>query len=275
MKKLIYLCTAGIVATQFASAALISLYEFDGSTADSVRGTGFDAKLLEGTSAYVTGKSGQAFRFNSSTLLRAPVAGAGLSSFSFSAWVYFQELTTWGSILKNWGSPDVGAFHLGLDEVPNRISSFLGKVDGEAEAAFSGVVTTHAWYHVGVTIGPEKQYLYINGTQAGDSPTPGQLNQDFQYMSFGGKLNNAQNGISTDAAGWLNGYLDDVAFFNQELTALQMYTVYNQGLSGNGIDTLGYEGSPSAIPEPGSCLGLAGLLSSGLLLRQRRRVQRG
>ena len=45
--------------------------------------------------------------------------------------------------------------------------------------------------------------------------------------------------------------------------------------AGQSIATLGYEGSPSAIPEPGSCLGLAGLLSSGLLLRQRKRVQRG
>lgn len=274
MKRLTYFCTTGIVATQVASAAMISLYQFDGSTDDSLRGTGNSAIVLAGTSEYTAGKSGQAFKFNGSTLLRAPVAGAGLSQFSFSAWVNFQELTTWGSILKNWGSPNVGAFHLGLHEGSDSISSFLGNVDGEAVAAYSGPISTNTWYHVGVTIGSANQNLYINGTLAGSSDTPGQLNQNFSWMSFGGKLNNEQDGISGDAAGWLNGYLDDVAFFDQELSSAQMTAVYQAGLGGSSISTLGYQGSPSAIPEPASCLSLAGLLSGSLLLRQRRRVQR-
>ena len=84
MKKITTLISFGLVAIslQSASAGLIALYEFNNSTADSVRG-GVGAATVSGTTSYTSGVSGQAFRFNGSTYLTAPLAGAGLSAYTF------------------------------------------------------------------------------------------------------------------------------------------------------------------------------------------------
>lgn len=266
MKTLTVLFAAGVLATQASHAAMISLYQFDGSTADSVRGAGYGAELLGGQLDYTQGISGQAFRFNGSTILRAPLAGGGLSAFSFSAWVNFQDYGTWSSVVKNWGDPNVGAFHLGIHESTDYISSFLGNDQGGAEAVFSGSLSLDIWYHLGVTIGQTSQSLYIDGQLVAQGLTPGTLNSDFGFMSFGAKLDNAQEEPAPSAPGWLDGYLDDVAFFNEELSPEQMSLVYQGGLVGSSIN----ETLTSPVPEPGSAFALAGLLGGGMFLRRRK-----
>jgi hypothetical protein len=237
-------------------AALIALYEFNGNTTDSVRGaTG--AGSVTGTSAYAAGKIGQAFSFNGSTYFRAPVAGAGLSAFSFSAWVKFNSLTTWGTIVKNWGQLP-GTFHLGLDSTSAKISNYMGLSSG-TPSVLSGNVITNTWYHVGVAYGSGSQNLYINGVQVASGVATGTINNRYSDMTMGVKLNDAQTAPANDP-GWLNGYLDDVAFFDNKLTATEMLNVYTSGSTTGGSIADAY-----AVPEPGSAslviLGLAAVLA--------------
>lgn len=277
MKKLAWLITTGIFTAQFASASIISLYEFNGTTQDSVRGAGNQALLVGGTAAYTTGKSGQAFNFDGNTILKAPLAGAGLNNFSFSAWVNFQTTTGFDTILKNWGASQIGAFHLGLDSGGNTIESFIGGRDDEnGDPAPSVVVggTTAAitnWIHVGVTLGNSTQTLYVNGQSQDTAATPFALSDRFGSMSFGAKLNDAQDGAAENYTGWLNGYLDDVAFFDQALTSTEMLQVYNAGVSGNSISTLGF--ATTSVPEPSTFV-VSALFACGMLCMRSRKSRK-
>jgi hypothetical protein len=97
-------------------------------------------------------------------------------------------------------------------------------------------------------------------------------------MSMGGKLNDAQNGIANPNPGWLDGYLDELAFFNQELTSSEITGIYNAGLAGSSITTLGYAlepySDPSSVPEPGQVAASLLLLSGigGYVFLKRRKA---
>jgi hypothetical protein len=256
MKKISTLLSIGAAAVgmQSASAGLISLYEFNNSTSDSVRG-GAGAATVVGTTSYTAGISGQAFRFNGSSYLSAPLAGAGLSAYTISSWVKFNTQTNWASILKNWGSSSAGAFHFGLSDNEFKISNFLGTSTG-SPSVVSGNLTTNTWYSAAVTFGPSGfQKLYIDGTLVDSAASSGTINNNFNTMSMGAKLNDAQTGVGVPA-GYLDGWLDDVAFYDEELTSIQISALYSAGLAGSGVSTLGYSGyvgggGSAAVPEPG------------------------
>jgi hypothetical protein len=96
-------------------------------------------------------------------------------------------------------------------------------------------------------------------------------------MSMGGKLNDAQNSIATTNQGWLDGYLDELAFFNQELTSSDISGIYNAGLAGQSVTTLGYAFEPyvdpTAVSEPGqvaASLLLLGGIGGYVFLKRRK-----
>ena len=279
MKKITTLLAIGAVTLgiQSASAALISLYQYDGSLTDTVRGGSGAASLVTGSSSYVAGKVGQAFDFNGSTFMKAPQAAAGLSAFTITSWVYFDTRTQWATIVKNWGAGEAGAFHLGLQDNDFKVSNFLGTTNG-TPSVVSGGLTADTWYHVGVTFGASgTQTLYINGVQVDSDTASGSITTNFAQMSMGGKLNDAQTAIAPVNPGWLDGYLDELAFFNQELTGSQMLDIYNAGLAGNSVTTLGYAfepySDPSSVPEPGqvaASLLLLGGIGGYVFLKRRK-----
>ena len=222
--------------------------------ADSIRGASGDATVVLGSEAYAPGKVGQAFAFNGSTLLRSPLAGAGLTAFSISAWVNFSNKGSWSTIVSNWGEPSIGAFILGLNGGSGQLGNYIGTNLGYGAAIDPTQVTTGQWYHVMATIGGGSQDFYVNGSNVASYSIGGSLLNTFQYMSMGAKLNEAQNGPAP-TVGYLTGYVDDLAFFNGKLTPTQVTTVYNQGLVGQSVSAV--------VPEPSALsllvVGLGGL----------------
>jgi hypothetical protein len=279
MKKILALLLLGIASLgiQSASAGLISLYEYDNSLADTVRGGSGAASIVSGSSSYVAGKVGQAFDFNGSTLMKAPQAGAGLSAFSISSWVYFDNRTDWGTIVKNFGDTVLGAYHFGLSASEFRVSNYLGTSAGLYDVE-SGNLSADTWYHVAVAVGSLTQTLYVDGVQVASGSASGTLLNNFPNMSMGGKLNDAQNAITPVNPGWLDGYLDELAFFNQELTGSDILGIYNAGLAGQSVTTLGYAFEPyvdptAAVPEPGTWAAAALLAGGAAFARWRKRAK--
>ena len=240
-----------LVAIDDSHSQIISLYQFDGNTTDTVSGPSANATLVTGTEAYIAGKVGQAYNFNGSTMLKAPQAGAGLSAFSISSWVNFSQRTQWATIVKNWGDFVRGAYHLGLDYDAFKISNYLGTdVRPGQYGGVSGTLTTNAWYHVGVTIGPTlTQTLYIDGVAVASGSASGALNNNYPNMSMGAKLADNQINPAPVFTGWLNGFLDELTFFNTELTPVQITSIYTNGLAGVSVTNLGFAYDPYVDPK--------------------------
>jgi hypothetical protein len=228
-------------------AAIISVYEFNNTTTDSVRGAAGVGTFV-GTTSYVPGMIGNGMAFNGSSYLVAPVVGGGLSALSISAWVKFNSNTSWATIVKNWGESSTGAFHLGLDNATGNISD-------------SSTITTGQWYHVVTTFNgsANRHILYVNGVSKASVSASGTLTTLGTKMSMGAKLNDSQSSAATINTGYLNGVLDDVSFYDEALSSSQITTLYNNGLSGIG-----------AVPEP-SALSLLAVGLGGLASLRRRR----
>jgi autotransporter-associated beta strand protein len=240
-----------LVAIDDSHSQIISLYQFDGNTTDTVRGPSANATLVTGTEVYTAGKVGQAYNFNGSTMLKAPQAGAGLSAFSISSWVNFSQRTQWATIVKNWGDFVRGAYHLGLNYDEFKISNYLGTdVPPGQYGVVSGTLTTNAWYHVGVTIGSTlTQTLYIDGVAVASGRAAGALNNNYPNMSMGAKLADNQINPAPVFPGWLNGFLDELTFFNTELTPGQITSIYTNGLAGVSVTNLGFAYDPYVDPK--------------------------
>lgn len=255
------LCLSSISPTR---SALISLYTFDessgSSAADSVRGAGGIGTIV-GSTTFVPGKIGNALSLDGLSYLTSAVVGGGLSQFSISAWVKFNTAGSWASIVKNWGETASGAFHLGLDSAGSKLSNYSNSSGVTTSVSDASNVSTGLWYHVVMTYNGGaggQQRLYVNGTQKGSASASGTLTTTGTKMSMGAKLNDAETGVAGINTGWLNGALDDVAFYNETLSGTQVTTLYNNGLSGVG-----------AIPEPSAFSLLA--VGLGVLFRRSRK----
>ena len=88
-------------------------------------------------------------------------------------------------------------------------------------AQSSGTISTGAWTHVGVTFdGAGGVTFYINGSSAGTA-TAATTNPTNTYeLQFGRAFN----------GNYLNGRLDEIAFFDSVLTANQMSGIYSNKL---------------------------------------------
>lgn len=265
-----------IMTSSIASAQLMSLYQFNGNLNDTVRGNGAGSVLLGSASFTTNAIIGQALDLNGATLIRAPQAGAGLQAYTISAWVNFRSLGEWSTIVKNWGDMATGAFHFGLNDSDGVVSNYIGTTDGAPSViALDDPISTDLWYHLAVTFGSGSQILYVNGAQVASAEATGTVLNNFPDMSFGGKLNDEQDGIAPVNPGWFDGWLDEVAFFNTNLTSTQIADIYSAGTNRQSVTTLGYSFQPygpAAIPEPGTWAAAALLVGAAGYVRWRKRA---
>lgn len=227
----------------------ISLYKFEEgagtSTADEIRGATFEGTIVGGAT-WVPGRFGTALQFDgSSGYVYAPVAGKGTTNFTITAWVWFNNYTQWGTIVKNWGNTVPGTFHLGLDNNTQKLSNYLGFTDNSASAVGApDLMPTGRWVFVGTTFDGTTQRLYIDGAEVGtDSEPSGKSLAGLDLMSFAAKLGDGVTTVAQVNSGWLNGKLDEITFWDVALTPaqiLEMQTGYPlggsvSGLSGSGL----------------------------------------
>jgi hypothetical protein len=266
-----------------ATAQIMSLYQFDSNLNDTVRTSGAGAVLAGSNNySYVSGIIGSALSINGSsssgTLIRAPQAGAGLSAYTISAWVNFASATPWSTIVKNWGSTEEGAYHFGLFDSNQQLSNFIGTSSGVSAVVAPSTITTGVWTHAAVTFGGGFQTLFINGVSVATDAISGTVVNNFSWMSFGAKLSDDQAGVG-GPAGWFDGMLDEVAFFNTNLTSTQILGIYDAGTNGQSVTTLGYtfepyvDPGPVAIPEPGTWAAAALLVGGAAFMRWRKRTK--
>lgn len=262
-------------------AGTIAYYQFDetsGLTAsDSARGSVGGGALngFGANGAWEAGKSGNALRFNgSTTYVRAllPIDST-TERFTMAAWVKAASLSSWGTIVKNWGDNSGGAFHFGLDGSSGTISNYVGWHVGTTPVMAPTPLPVNEWVHLAVTFsgaaGGGRQRLFINGTQVDEEVINGTgggfLPTLGTHMFIGVKGNDSTSGPSSSTIyqGWWNGWIDELIFFvDEEKTPETVNQIYTLGNTGQNLATL--------VPEPSSgTLVLAGLV--GLLAARRRK----
>ncbi|HWB04417.1 MAG TPA: LamG-like jellyroll fold domain-containing protein [Verrucomicrobiales bacterium] len=252
--------SAAVFLSGPAHAALTAAYQFNeasgNSASDAIRGaTGVATLNNFGGAQWVPGKIGNALEFDGANdfALALNVIPTGTTAMTISAWVWADAAPTWGSIVKNWGDASAGSFHFGFDNTSGRISNYLAAPQAGPLIA-PGILTLNAWHHVAVTYNGSagNQTLYIDGLQVASSTAPPDLDALTPNMSIGVKTNNSTLAASGAAAGYWDGKIDDLAFWNEALSAAQILQIKNNGDAGIGV-----------VPEPSSMalllLGVAGM----------------
>lgn len=217
-----------------ASAALaqevvpFARYTFDEGSGSVATDTGSRGAVgngtLYGNPTWVTDpEAGGALYFDGvDDYVTAPIGiPVGTTAYTIRAKIKFETRTDWATIVKNWGSAFPGAFHFGLDASSGQLSNYIGTTPASA-VIDPGLIPLGEWLDLSVSFDGDPgdanlQRLYINGELVDDGGAVGSVARIGTLMSFGVKLNDAQDGPASPNPGWFNGYLAELEFYTVEL----------------------------------------------------------
>lgn len=230
----------------FASAALVSHWQFEGNLNDSV---GSNTGTGNGSLGYQSAVVGQGLEFNGGHVTVAnPVAGGleSASGFTVALFVNFETFVGGGSLVNLRTTGNTSGFSLEERFAnPGSVSFFVNSTGSASfDEIFSAGWQAGRFYHLAVSYdaASKQMKMYRDGevVSSGFSTNSGMATNAGHQLQIG---RNVVNGTVT------NSTLDEVRF-------------YNSALSDQEIAAL-------AVPEPLSLLGMAA--TAALLARRKRR----
>jgi hypothetical protein len=213
--------SAQVIAKPTGGKALIAKYSFDGTWNDS-SGNANHPIITNGTPTLVAGKYGSAVNFDGSSqsfLLPANML-AGVTNFTFAAWVYWNGGGLWQRIF-DFGNDTTQYVFL----TPSSGNSTLRfamttNSNGAEQIVETSPLATNQWQHVAVTRNGSVLKLYQNGapvaTNSSTTISPANFNPAFNYL-----------GKSQWPDPLLNGRLDEVYVYNYALTDTEISRLTN------------------------------------------------
>jgi hypothetical protein len=241
-----YVPTTGLVAwwglNGTANDASGNAYNgtINGATSTSDRnGNTNSAYDFNGTSAYIALPTGIASGFTAGKLT---VAG----------WFYVTTNSAWASLIKNWGSVSTGAFHVGLNDLSQKLHAQITQSNNTTAFILApSVMTLNAWHHVALTADGSFLHLYQDGVEI-TSPVSynGTLKTNFLYTNIGAKPSTTN--MPANFAGYLNGKTDDIGIWNVALTQQQITGLFTS--TPTGISNTENEIQFSTYPNPTSSI---------------------
>jgi alpha-mannosidase len=148
---------------------------------------------------------------------------------TYTAWVYANSVTTWASIIKNWGNSSTGQIHLGINNTTGKLGVYVTQSNGTTVNCSEGTAfPTSSWQHVAVVADGSNIRLYRNGTQVASVGYNGTLKTGFTALGIGVKLNDAGTGPDSASPGYWNGKIDDVRVYSRALSAQEISTLAGQ-----------------------------------------------
>ena len=269
INTIVFAALALVLHSQCTDAGMVGLWRFEGNANDSSlfanhgtlqNGATFSANApgaFSTQSLFVNGGTQRVLVADSNSL-----DISGTTGITLAGWVRSVDPAVGfdGIIAKNpsngSGLNMAGNYELRIEN-STRNPTFLYQQTGTNQNVGFGSTTAIAnnvWTHVALTaqdIGANTSIkFYVNGVLAGSSLT--------QPDGFGAiNTNSLFIGNRADSATPMNGWLDDVAVFNEVLSQAQIQTIQTGDFSAF---------SASAVPEPGTLaiwgsVGLAGLVS--------------
>ena len=116
---------------------------------------------------------------------------------------------------------------------------FIGTATGLAGAAMDSALALNQWSHLAVAFNGSQAQFYVNGTLAGTKPLTATITARGQLLRVG---------ADADPAQFYRGALDNLRIYNRTLTASELQSDMNTGLSPH----LGGGGGPHGALPAGS-----------------------
>lgn len=171
---------------------------------------------------YITGRIGQAFRFNGTSIVTAPTTGMpiGSSERTIELWVRVDQVTSNQAMFAGYGTfgSSGATYHVGaLQQGGLTFFSQWG------QALFGVAIPIGTWTHLVATTRGQVTYLYLNGsvTAAGVITFNTPAATSFYLGRIGGSLGSSIN---------LIGALDEVTVYNRALTDAEILSLSTNSL---------------------------------------------
>ena len=208
-------------------SGLISWWSGDTNAFDAMGGNG---GTLTGNTTYGPGQVGQAFVFDGNTdgVNIGAATNLHLQNYTIECWIKRASATA--ASLNGNGNGQIftvgtGDFGFHIQQADNRL--VLGKAGG-AEATSSAIVADTNWHHVAVTKMGAVVVFYVDGVAYPAPPyNPGTYTFSTASAYIGAWLNGSLQVDNT-----FFGMIDELAFYNRDLSATEVQAIYTAGSSG-------------------------------------------
>ena len=243
-----------VLSTANITTALAAYWNFaepNGLGVNDVSGNGNDGQMFgfagDG-SERVPGIIGQALHFRGQSFgdyIQIPNCNIlPPSTMTISGWVYVDVDSTWGTIVKNW--PNNAAYnqvHFGLDGYLGEDSCFVNTPTGTqiGPVIEATVMPKGQWVHVAFTADGTNLNVYRDGAlNATPVPYGGALSTNVirdasgfaNTTGIGVKLGTDGLPYTSNAPGWWQGSMDDLAIWTRALTPMEILSIYLAGEAG-------------------------------------------
>lgn len=216
---------------------LVSYWKLDEASGTRADSHGANTLTDNNTVTQGVGKISNAALFtavNSEFLSAADSASLDFTTaFTFSAWIYGDDLTVNAAIASKWNYSSAGGWAIQLGSVNVsiiRVFIASGPTDGgDNWVDFDAGLTSDVWHHVvvvydGSQLAANRVKLYVNGVNIASFASAGTPADTLQNNAVALRIGDFQ-GLSR----FWQGRIDEVAMWNKVLTATEITRLYDSG----------------------------------------------
>ncbi len=211
-------------ATPSETHTQLKFDETTGAIAVDASGNNHSGTLVNGPLWATTGKIGGAVDLDGTDDYVSLPTGIvnGLTSYTISAWVNLDAVSTWMRIF-DFGAGTTNYMFLSPKGGSNVVRFAITTSGNTAEQQINGTAAlpTGVWTHVAVTLSGSVGKLYVNGSLVGQNTS-----MTLNPSSLGNTTNN-YIGKSQWADPYLDGRIDDFRIYSRALTASEVNTLAN------------------------------------------------
>lgn len=144
------------------SPSSILLLHFDSNVADASGNTSMSSTEPQ----YISGKFGQAFRFNStgSNSVQGVIKDIGTSDFTIDFWIYRYQSVVYQKYAETGNDGTTGAFNIDASSSGNNLRFYTIKSGSIVNMTASSTLATSTWIHVAIVRSGSNWYMFINGS---------------------------------------------------------------------------------------------------------------
>lgn len=148
------------------SPSSMLLLHFDGNLADASG----NSSMSSADPQYVSGKFGQAFRFNStgSNSVQGVIKYIGTSDFTIDFWIYRYQSVEYQKYAETGNDGTTGAFNIDASSSGRNLRFYTIKSGSIVNITASSTLATSTWIHVAIVRSSNNWYMFINGSLVKD-----------------------------------------------------------------------------------------------------------